>query len=247
MRKLSRRWYVLLAAVLILALASGCGGGGQATETEEGDPGQQGEEQAQGSEDLGSLLGKAGGITSLSYDIEITSYQDGQAGPEFEGKFWIKGKKYKQEITVAGEKSIVIFDGDKNEGYIISPATNSAMKMTTPPEDENSPRSPLEEVGALEATELDGARSLGREEVDGKECSVWEFSSPDVGTATWWVWEEYGIPIKMKTELSEGFQSEIVYKNIAVNNVSDAEFEIPEGLTVLDLSDTAGLLEQLQQ
>ncbi|MFZ7102915.1 MAG: LolA family protein [Peptococcaceae bacterium] len=148
-----------------------------------------------------------------------------------EGKQWIKGKKFRNEITIEGETLIMIVDFDKEESYQYIPAENMAIKMDIS-EAADLYQDPEE---YLENEDFQNAQIIETTTYEGLKCQVVFHEDPD-GTATkLWVSEEYGIPLRIEEVDHEGGQTQVEYKNIKTGPLSDNLFQLPAGVEVTDM------------
>jgi len=178
---------------------------------------------ASGEDALADIFSKAAGITSMYCEV-TTSIPDGTSQMM---KQWVKGDKFKMEMTSEGETFIVIYNGQ--DMYMYYPEENFAMKMTAAEGDSYD--------SAVDETESMGDYSpvlVGSETVDGKDCYVFEYSAEGVTTRTW-IWKQYGLPVKMTMTDSSGTTT-MLYKNYSFNSIPDAEFELPDGVEIMDMS-----------
>jgi outer membrane lipoprotein-sorting protein len=72
---------------------------------------------------------------------------------------------------------------------------------------------------------------LGTETIDGKSCTVIEWTIPGTGTMKEWIWTETGFPIKIESTTDQG-TSTIEFTNIDFSDIPDSMFELPEGAVV---------------
>jgi outer membrane lipoprotein-sorting protein len=179
---------------------------------------------------LDKILSSAEQPTEFSYDMIITNTN----GTEMASKFYMKDTKIRQESAILGQKTIMLGDS-KGVMYTYNPVQNTAMKMNFQEsmegdELEQDPYNILNEIS-------ESVTLLGYEYIDEKRCAVVEYTiSEDSITFTqkMWIWERYGMPIKIETTANEE-TSTIEYKNIETSGVDDSLFELPEGVTVTDL------------
>ena len=184
-----------------------------------------GEQAASSIEDLFSRAEK---IDQMSYDMHVT----GPDGTKIVSVLYIKGTKMRTETMIQDQQVIMLGD---SEGvmYTYYPDQDTAMKIDMSSEEveesiEQTPAQMLEEV-------MDSVKIIGEEKVDDKLCTVAEYKMADQGlTQTMWLWQKYGIPIKIVTETSQGTTT-IEYRNIEFGNIPDSMFELPSGVQVMDI------------
>jgi hypothetical protein len=172
-------------------------------------------------ETLGDILGRSAGINAVSYDMVMS----GTGMPATTTHIWIEGNKMRMEITIEGQLTVTLYDGDAYTMYLYYPDQNMAMKVTYEPEE-----SAIDEAQAVPDY---NPTIIGHETYDGKMCLVVEYTVEGT-TVTMWVWEEHGFPVKVVTVTSEGtFTAE--YTNIVFGDIDDSLFELPEGVTVMTI------------
>jgi outer membrane lipoprotein-sorting protein len=179
-----------------------------------------------GGTSLADILGQGATITSLRYDMSMTA-----PGMEtIEATVWMKGQtKYRQEMTVEGVTTIMIYNMEEGVMYMYMPDQNMAMEMTL--DTGMLPEDPLGDPDEI----LDYNPDItGTETIDGKSCMVITWDIPGTGTAKYWIWTEYGFPLKMETTTSEGTTT-IEFKNIDFSDISDDVFELPNGVTIIPM------------
>ncbi len=72
---------------------------------------------------------------------------------------------------------------------------------------------------------------IGEETIEGKDCFV--AKCPPFG-GTYWVWRDYGVPIKNEGKSASGGTITIEYKNMEFDDIPDSIFELPGGVPVLE-------------
>lgn len=245
---MKRLGFVLIMMLAVVALlVAGCGGGDgeEATPTATESPGATATQPptetetpgatatatpapTQPSGVLGDLLGKAGNIDSVKYDMVMT----GPGVPSMTSKVWLKQKaqKMKMESTVQGETNIQIIDWAVEEIYMYMPSQNMAFRMDLSGAPGGAPESPLEGTETIEDYDY---TIIGTEIYDGKECLVAEYTFEDTKTKMW-IWKEHGFPVKVESTTPEGTMK-IEYKNIDFSNIPNSEFELPPGVEIREM------------
>ena len=170
---------------------------------------------------LSSILGLGANITHVYYEMNLTSTVGGSSVV----KVWEKGKKVRDEMTMEGMTIISIMDGDAGVTYtynsVMDSWTQTAFNTSTVPE------------GAAQDPNdiLDfNPEILGTETIDGKSCTVIQWTIDD-GTIKEWIWTEKGFPLKMETVTPAGTTT-IEFTNIDFSDIPNSMFELPEGVTV---------------
>lgn len=224
-----------MALAVISLLVAGCGGGDEETATPTPTP----EATAtptpaptatpaptgtQPSGDLAAITGKAAAIDTIQYDMIMS----GPGMPATTSKVWLKQKagKMKTETTVQGQTAIMLTDWNEGVMYSYMPAQNMAFKMDIG----QAPESPVE--GTVNLEDYDPV-IVGSEVVDGKDCWVVEATREEMTTKSW-IWKEKGFPVKVEVDTAEGKMT-IEYKNIDFSDIPDSEFELPEGVEIMEM------------
>lgn len=235
---------VLLGAVLV-----GCGGGtdsdlpdNQETENpedeglldEDEDQGGQSGGNSGGSGDILALSAKVGKIKSFHYE-SVYTFSDGE---EFVIEMWIKDQKFRSEMIDSDSEELMVslIDAVSGDMYIYYPDSNYAMKMDV---DYDVLEGNMTLENFYDSAEMDEFVFVKKEVFDGKKCDVYEGIDFEGYSATMWIWEEWGIPVKIVSEVGDEVMT-VVFKNIEFNKVKDSVFDLPAGVELLDFSGAMG-------
>jgi outer membrane lipoprotein-sorting protein len=171
---------------------------------------------------LSDILDKGKGITSVKYDMVISS----PGVPATTQKVWMKGDdKMRMEMTAGGQTVITIRNGDTM--YMYYPEQNMAMKTDI----RKATKSAVEEVGSIGKYK---PKVIGTETMDGKLCTVVEYVTPE-GRTKMWIWQKHGFPVRVETAVPNGTMV-MEYKNISFGNIPDSMFKLPAGVKIMDMS-----------
>lgn len=172
-------------------------------------------------ETLGEILGRSAGITSVKYDMLVTS-----PGVEtITTKVWIKNNKMRMEMTAEGQLIITLLDMDAQTMYLYYPDQNMAMKVTYEPTE-----SAMEEAQSI--TDYNPT-IIGTETMDGKVCLVVEYNIEGQAVKMW-IWKDKGFPIRVEMATTEG-TIVVEYKNIEFVDIPDSTFQLPEGVEIIEI------------
>lgn len=225
---MEKRKFFLLALALILVLLLplyGCGGGGEGEE-------EQPEEETEATEEVSidSLFGEAQAIEGFSCDYAI---KDGVTGHAIEGKMFIEGQKSRMEINTPEGQMIQIADMAAAKAYTYMPDQGMAFEV-----DLNELESSESPKDYVDNTQTEGAEYLGKEEVNGVQCSKWSVKAQGEEDAKvlMWLHNEYGLPVKVETTVGD-IVSVVEYNNIEVGDIPDDMFTLPAGVTAQSLGD----------
>ncbi len=171
---------------------------------------------------LDDMLGLSSDIVSIRYDMLVS----GQGIPAMTTKVWAKKNRMRTEITQQGTNAVTLIDTNAKTMYAYIPDQNLAIKI--PFDSAQAPKSPTEDAESILNSD---ARIIGTETVDGKVCSVVEYSSGQDSVKAW-IWQDKGLPIRIETTSSAG-KTTIEYINIDFSDIPDSMFELPSGVTVM--------------
>ena len=129
--------------------------------------------------------------------------------------------------TESEEQTVInIINHATNTMYIYIPEQNMAFKATYDP----SQTSPLNDVQSINQY---NPTVTGTETIDGKLCSIVEYSVSGMSVKMW-LWQEKGFPLKVITNTNAGTTT-VEYKNIEFIDIPDSQFEIPDGVQIMDM------------
>lgn len=145
-------------------------------------------------------------------------------------KLWVADKKIKFEAIEEGQ--IIFLDYEKAEGYLYMPEGNILMKV---PLDTVSTEweSPFLFAGEIEDGVLNSMKAKGSEEVDGKDCYVFEGTAGNV-KSTYYVWKDEGLIIKMRIETEGQPTYEYLFKDLTIGGTFETEMALPEGAQIIE-------------
>jgi outer membrane lipoprotein-sorting protein len=225
MNKIKLIFPVLLLGALVL-MGAGCG---EKAAEEGGAPIIGEEEEGQGEEvSLDEVLTKAKGMEGYSFDIVVTQTDQ----PTMESKMWVEGTDMRWEGNVEGQDIVYILNTAQETAYIYMPSQNMAMEQSFAEVSGEVGESPAEEAEGIPEQNPD---VLGIEVWDGKTCLLVKSTSDQGDVTKWWLWTEYGIPIK--TEITSHTGEIIVTElhNIEVGDIAGSMFELPAGVQIMEI------------
>ncbi len=166
-------------------------------------------------------LGSAGAANAAEFSADMI--QKSSMGNS-EGKVFVKAEKFRQEMTMGGQKQIMIFQKEKGIVWVLMPQLKMYMEMTAGGQQDMSPPTPEE------MEKMGDKKYLGEEKVNGYKCKKYRYTpnDPSVGPATMWISKKLNFPIKTEMEGSSGPMS-MEYKNIQEKEIPDSLFKIPAG------------------
>jgi len=152
---------------------------------------------------------------------ELVMSSDGKVVGGF--NIWADGDLVRFDLADSGQS--MYFDYGKKEAYIYITEGNTLMKV---PIDTlgNEWESPFIFASELDDVALSAMNYKGNETLDGKKCQIFEYDNLGT-TATYYVWEEEGLIIKMILEYEGQPTYEYYFKNLDINGNYDKELEIP--------------------
>jgi len=238
-RKLIRVVAVLLVVGILVSVGTGCAPKAPTAPPPQEPAGEEGPgeeiippetpgEQAPGEEapSLSGVLDKAKGISSYSYEIEVTIPQE----ETITAKTWWKGDKTRWEGSFEGQDVVFLLDLAAHEAIVYMPAENIAFRMDYSSAEEavgEPPQGQIEEMMEYQP------EILGTEVIDGKECLVASYSKAREQIKIW-VWLEHGLPIRTEITTAEG-TAVMKLTNIQIGGVPDSTFELPAGVEIVEM------------
>ncbi len=169
---------------------------------------------------LGDILGRAKNITSMKYEVRITS----PGAPEMMQTLWMKNGKMRTETIQEGETMVGLIDRDTRTMYMYLPDQNMAMKITY-----QATQSAADEAGSIADY---SPEVIGHEVMDGKPCVVVQYVIRGTSAKAWF-WEEWGLPIRMEMA-ADGGTTVVQYTNIDFGNIADSMFELPPSVQIVE-------------
>lgn len=179
-------------------------------------------------EKLGDVLGRAGGIASVKYDIMVTF----PGMPATTQKAWVKKSKMRMEVIAQGQTAISLIDLDAKTMYSYMPAQNMAIKM-------DFSQAPQPATDTAKSVMDYQPVVIGTETLDGKICLVVQYTFKE-GTTKMWIWTNYGLPIRSETTTAAG-KMVIEYQNIDFSDIPDSMFQLPAGVQITSLPSNPAL------
>ncbi len=142
------------------------------------------------------------------------------------GQIFVKGEKYRMELTQDGEEIIVIVDPSVNKTIVIPVSTGIYRELAS--DDMMSlMNDPIQAY--LYTADMGEESSAGTETIEGYECDKSKVSMMDSDVMSEWVAKDLNFPIKIVT-YGQGAR-EMTVTDIKVASVADDKFEVPEGYT----------------
>lgn len=176
-----------------------------------------------GATSLADLTNKAKGNTEYSVSSKISV-----AGQAISSKTYTKGDKTRQEMTIAGQKTVMLLDQTSKTAYTLLEAQKSAIKLDFS-KAVSDIENPTENVASLPKD----AKFIGNETLDGKSASVFEVTTTE-GTGKIWIWTERGLPLKVENPAAGG-KAIIEFTDYQFGPQPDSLFVLPEGTQILDI------------
>jgi outer membrane lipoprotein-sorting protein len=168
---------------------------------------------------LSELLGMTAGISSVKYDLVMTV----PGSPVITQTVWVKGNKMRTEVTMEGQNTIMLMDIDAKTMYTYMPAQNMALKMTWNPTTSSA-------VNDTEAISKYNPTIVGTDTIDGKKCTVVQYTV-EGQTTKMWLWQEHGFPLRVEATTPQG-KTTMEYKNLEFTNIPDSTFTLPSGVQI---------------
>jgi len=168
--------------------------------------------------ELGAILDKAEGIHCFQYQ----SVMSGPSVPSgsVTSDIWWKDGKMRTEMKMGGMSTVMITDTEAGKAYSI---TGGIVQEIPLPADAGAGSA----VNQAEALAKYNPTIVGTDTIDGKSCTVMEYTTEGVKTKMW-VWTEKGFPLKIEGDSPDGTMT-IEFKNVSFDCAPDSMFELPEG------------------
>jgi outer membrane lipoprotein-sorting protein len=218
---------------IVLANLVGCGGDKQASSTTSA-PAKAVTVQE---ETIQAIFAKAKHAPGITYE-SITTMK----GMAFTSRIWAEHDKVKLEQDVQGKKMILFFDGDNIYQY--DPSSNSAVKFSTKGMEDEGMKKP-DMTDYAEHMVPESLKVIETVTYEGVKCRVITCTMKNGdGTATMWVREDYGLP--MKTELTTKTGEKIISenRNMKIGALPTSAFTLPEGVKIQDMGE---MMKQMHQ
>jgi outer membrane lipoprotein-sorting protein len=175
-------------------------------------------------------------LTAPCLAAEFTADMTMNAGGQMmQGKVFVKGQNYRQEMDTMGQKQVMIFNGDKGTGWVVMPAAHMYMPM---------PKYGPGNAAQADPKELEKKATkkyLGKETINGYKCKKYSFVYKDSsGTKmTQWISTKLQYPVKM---IIEGQKGRMVreLKNIKETKLSKSLFQLPAGYQKMNIPGMSG-------
>lgn len=228
MGKGARYFGILLAVLLCLMLAAGCGPKEKGTTSTGQEKATQQSTTAVKTESIADLLTKGQKVKGISYDYVVTAGSMTQRG-----KVWLQGDKMKFDTTVSGQRMLSYFDRQTNTIITYYSAQNRAVKLSAPESKDKAPA--IDEVtGSIDPAK---AKLLRTEVYKGMTCRVIDVSTGQGDREIVWISEEYGLPVRTEVTEASGQKMVMEFENIKAGSIPAEEFELPKGVQVTDLNE----------
>lgn len=174
---------------------------------------------------LGLAAGQAWAY-SVTYDQKTTQGRD-----VFTSKVALKDERFRMEMTVSGQTSIII----RNQAgtFTVMPSEGMAMKLDAL----NPSQQPISGArNYAQYLQERHAEKIGSETIGGRACDVYRFADPQTrDTTTAWVWIEKQFPIRLEIDDPKGkILAELTNIQLSAN-IPDAAFELPADVEVMDM------------
>jgi len=216
----------LLALLVVLMLALGMLiGCGEEKTAAPGDKVEKSTPVASSENDLAKLFAKAEKVPGMYYELVMTSPE---MDAQMTGKFWVKGDKIRTEFESPDGAGTMVNIMDNKEAFMLMESQGIATRMDLSQfnEADNTPEDAMKDLAE------EDAKLIGKETIDGKKCLIYESKTAEESYKDW-IWEEYGVPVKVETATADG-KTVIEFKNIAIKDIPDNMFELPAGVQVMD-------------
>jgi len=155
-------------------------------------------------------------------------------GETMQGKLYVKGMKFREEMSAKGQGSIMVIDMVAQKSLMIMPAQKMYMEMQYDPTMVQDKKDPQELEKEMEV------KNLGTETVNGYVCDKIQYTMKDQSaTVTQWHSKELGYSVRSITKSKEG-EMTTELSNIKEGGVADSMFVAPAGYTKMQMPNMGG-------
>ncbi len=162
--------------------------------------------------------------TKESFTADMIQKADEQ---QIKGKIYVKGNKYRMDITAEGEEISILVNPETGKRYIISHSQKTAREIENTVFESLS-INPFE--SAILFTEQYDSIETSFDTIDGYECKKNQIYEKEKKLMTIWISDKSKWPVKIKTEGEHSMEAEL--KNIKEESLNNSLFTIPEGYKI---------------
>lgn len=155
-----------------------------------------------------------------------------KGGKAVKSKFYIKNTKVRIETGGKQGNQVIIIRPDKKVLWMVMAENKMAMEM---PLQKDNLASIAKNIETWTTEKQKNAKLLGKEKIDGADCRKYRITE-NGETVTYWVTDEYPVPVKAQYK-----EATVEYKNISLKTISDAMFEVPSGYQVMSVPGMGGM------
>ncbi len=174
-------------------------------------------------ESLQLMIYKMQQIDSIKYDINIMDKGRG----DLMMRFWIKGEKIRAEYINNWQTNTYFIDMEDEEYYYHRFGDTNAVILNKDEIVDILDKSISKKMIII--FENNYPIVVGEEKIKDKNCIVVQYSINEEETGKMWIWEEYGIPLRMEEGLS---RKEIT--NIEITDIADDYLKLPPDIEKVD-------------
>ena len=174
--------------------------------------------------DIKDVLVNAREINSLDDEVTMEKF-----GEDFSLKFWEKEGMMRMDVLFKGRTMINLWNREEKVGYLYTAGDATATKINIEQAKDIFSSSIKQWVEDSLYYDL---VVIKKEKVDNKDCFLVKYDRKD-GEVTMWVWEEYGLPIKIVSEEEWGVV-EMFVENIEMSDIPDTMFRLPLGIEIIE-------------
>ncbi|KAF0230600.1 MAG: hypothetical protein FD177_2853 [Desulfovibrionaceae bacterium] len=177
---------------------------------------------------LAIILLCAPAASASEFTADMLQTMNGKPG--MSGKAAVKDARMRMDVSMEGQRQIVITDPAAGKVLMLMPEAKMYMEMKLDPS----------QMGAAaireDNTEEGQWRSIGKETLDGWDCELkaFDFKDKSKGELTAWFAEKLSYPIR--TVYKSGAETMIMeFRNIRQEAVAPAQFAVPAGYQRLNM------------
>lgn len=166
-------------------------------------------------------------IASSSKDSFTADIIQKANGQQITGKVYVKGNKYRMDITAEGEEISILVNMETEQRHIVSHSQKTARRIQNTVFQSLSINPFESAIGFMKQYD---SREISSDTINGYECKEKQIYKEDQKLMTVWISDELYWPVKIKTEDAPSIEAEL--RNIREESLNNSIFSIPEGYKI---------------
>lgn len=180
---------------------------------------------AQAGGSLADIIGKAKGLTNLSFDFSVSSSGSVLAS----GSMWSEaGKMLKIKTTVSKIDVIEVINLSDKTMVMYMPESKTGTKSAMPEGIDSS--DPGNYLSGVDASKL---KDDGTDNVNGEACRVVEYSDESGSAVKMWISTKLNFPVKITATVDKK-EIDMDYTNVSTADLPAGTFDIPSDIKITE-------------